>query len=215
MHLTIQRDRLLYLLEAAARTRVLVAGDVMLDEYLSGDVERISPEAPVPVVRVRERRHALGGAANVAQNVVATGAQCHVVAAVGDDDAGAMVAAMLTSLGVSTSGLLRVPRPTTRKTRIVARSQQVVRVDEEDDDDLPSHDIDRALTAIESAVQDVDAVVLEDYNKGMLTPSLITRAMDLARARKLPVVVDPKYRHFFSYRGATVLKNLRLRWAHP
>lgn len=206
MHLSIGRDRLAALLAAARTARVLVVGDAMLDEYLVGDVERISPEAPVPVVRVRERRHALGGAANVAQNVVAIGATCRLVAAVGDDAAGVQLETMLAGLGVKPGGLQRVSRPTTRKTRIVARSQQVVRVDEEDDDDLPAAEVDRIIAAIEAVIGDVDALILEDYNKGVLVPAVITRAIAVARAKNLPVVVDPKYRHFFAYRGATVFK---------
>lgn len=206
MPLALSRDRLRVLLDAVAGKRVLVIGDAMLDEYVRGDVERISPEAPVPVVRVRQRDFELGGAANVAQNVVAAGARCRLVAAVGHDDAGERVAAMLTQLGVDTGGLLRVDRATTRKTRVVARSQQLVRVDDEADQDLEPAACERVASAIDAAISDVDAVVLEDYNKGLLVPGVITRAIALARARRVPVVVDPKYRHFFAYRGATIFK---------
>src|SRR5205085_2293535 len=97
-------------------------------------------------------------------------------------------------------------RPTTRKTRIVARSQQLVRIDEEDDRDLSESDAKRILDAIQQAMTDADALILEDYNKGVLVPVVITKAIELARARKIPVIVDPKYRHFFAYRGATVFK---------
>jgi D-beta-D-heptose 7-phosphate kinase/D-beta-D-heptose 1-phosphate adenosyltransferase len=206
MPLSITRDRLRALLDRARNTRVLVVGDAMLDEYLVGDVERISPEAPVPVVRVRERRYALGGAANVAQNVVAAGAACRLVSMVGSDAAGERLAAMLARAGIVGDHMVRVARPTTRKTRVLARSQQLVRVDEEDDGDLTATDIVRAVSAIEAAVTDVDAVVLEDYNKGLLVPPVISAAMSAAKARNVPTVVDPKYRHFFAYRGATVFK---------
>jgi rfaE bifunctional protein kinase chain/domain len=206
MPLSISRVRLEALLEAAGRTRVVAVGDAMLDEYLIGDVERISPEAPVPVVRIRERRHALGGAANVAQNVVATGAECRLVTAIGDDAAGVRVAAMLAEIGVRKHGLLTVARPTTRKTRVVARSQQLVRIDDEDDDDLTAADAGRIVAAIEAALTDADALILEDYNKGVLVPTVITRAIELARGRGVPIIVDPKYKHFFAYRGATVFK---------
>lgn len=178
----------------------------MLDEYLVGDVDRISPEAPVPVVRVRERRYAMGGAANVAQNVVAAGAECRLIAAVGDDIAGAQLKQMLADAGIATDGLQVVARPTTRKTRVVARSQQLVRIDDEDDADLTSADAARIGVAIESAIADADALILEDYNKGVLVPAVITRAIERAKSRGIPVVVDPKYRHFFAYRGATVFK---------
>jgi rfaE bifunctional protein kinase chain/domain len=206
MPLALSRDRLHTLLDAAGRTRVVAVGDAMLDEYLVGDVDRISPEAPVPVVRVRERRYALGGAANVAQNVVAIGAECRLVAAIGSDAAGTQLAGMLAEIGVPKKGVLTVARPTTRKTRVVARSQQLVRIDDEDDADLTAADAARIATAIETAIAGADALILEDYNKGVLIPAVITHAIELARARKIPIVVDPKYRHFFAYRGATVFK---------
>ena len=178
----------------------------MLDVYLRGDVDRISPEAPVPVVRVRERRDALGGAANVAQNVSALGGIPRLVAAVGRDAAGGRLHAMLAQIGAGTDRLVEVDRRTTTKTRILARVQQVVRVDEEDDEDLPAADADRIAKAIDVALDDADALVLEDYNKGVLTVPVITRAIARARSRQLPIVVDPKYRNFFAYTGATIFK---------
>jgi D-beta-D-heptose 7-phosphate kinase/D-beta-D-heptose 1-phosphate adenosyltransferase len=202
----IARDRLAALLSAAAGLRVAVIGDAMLDVYLRGEVERISPEAPVPVVRVRDRSHALGGAANVAQNVVALGARCALVATVGDDVAGRMLATMFGRLGVDPRGLVSGTRPTTTKTRVVARGQQVVRFDEEEDGDLDGGDVDRMRAAVAHALADADAVVLEDYNKGVLVPEVIHAVMAGARKRGIPIVVDPKYRNFFAYRGATVFK---------
>lgn len=178
----------------------------MLDVYLRGDVDRISPEAPVPVVRVRERRDALGGAANVAQNVSALGGVPRLVAAVGRDAAGARLHAMLDQIGAGTDRLVEVDRPTTTKTRILARVQQVVRVDEEEDDDLPATDAGRIAAAVEEALHDAAALIIEDYNKGVLTPPVIGRVMARARSRGLPVVVDPKYRNFFAYKGATIFK---------
>lgn len=206
MPLTIGRGRLETLLQKAGHTTVVAVGDAMLDEYLVGDVDRISPEAPVPVLRVRERRYALGGAANVAQNVVAIGAECRLVAAVGNDPAGKQLRTMLGEIGVQERGLIAVDRPTTRKTRVVARSQQLVRIDDEEDADLSPGESSRIIAAIEEAIRDADALVLEDYNKGVLIPGVIARAIEIARAAKVPVVVDPKYRHFFAYRGATVFK---------
>jgi rfaE bifunctional protein kinase chain/domain len=206
MSLSISRVRLEQLLDAASRTRIVAVGDAMLDEYLIGDVDRISPEAPVPVVRVRSRRHALGGAANVAQNVIAAGAECVLVAAIGSDAGGVQLSGMLREIGIDDRGLLKVARPTTRKTRVLARAQQLVRIDDENDADLSSMDAERIATAVEGAVADAGALVLEDYNKGVLTPAVIRRAIDVARKRKIPVIVDPKYRHFFEYRGATVFK---------
>jgi rfaE bifunctional protein kinase chain/domain len=202
----ITRSRLASLLATAHTQHVCIVGDAMLDLYLRGDVDRISPEAPVPVVRVRERRQALGGAANVAQNVTALGARCDLVAVVGDDRAGETLRGMLTEGGMSDRSLVTVSRPTTTKTRVMARAQQLVRVDEEDDTDLPSGDVDRVLAAIEAAMRGATALVFEDYNKGVLVPEVIEGAIVLARAKGIPIVVDPKYRNFFAYRGATVFK---------
>jgi rfaE bifunctional protein kinase chain/domain len=206
MTTSLTRARLAELLGAAATRRVAVVGDAMLDIYLRGEVERISPEAPVPVVRVRERKFALGGAANVAQNVAAIGARPTLVAIVGADAPGRMLREMLDGIGADGSALVEVERPTTTKTRVLARAQQVVRFDEEEDADLGDAETERLLAAVQRAVRDADALVLEDYNKGVLVPGVIERAITLARARRIPVIVDPKYRNFFCYRGATVFK---------
>ena len=206
MTTAIPRDRLKQLLDGARGKRIVVVGDAMLDVYLSGDVERISPEAPVPVVRVRERKYALGGAANVAQNVVAIGARCDLVATVGDDAAGALLRDTLTKAAVGHASMVTVSRCTTQKTRVLARSQQLLRVDEEEDVDLDDQGAALVLEAVRGAVANADAVVLEDYNKGVLVPAVIREAIDTASARRLPIVVDPKFRNFFSYSGATVFK---------
>jgi D-beta-D-heptose 7-phosphate kinase/D-beta-D-heptose 1-phosphate adenosyltransferase len=202
------RDRLQQLLDtiAARPPRIAVVGDAMLDLYLKGDVERISPEAPVPVVRVRERKYALGGAANVAQNVLAVGARCELVAAVGRDTAGAQLREMLAEKGAEPRGLVDCDRPTTTKTRVVARNQQVVRVDEEVDADLSGDEVTRLLDAVDRAVAGADALILEDYNKGVLVPQVIREAIETSRAKGIPIVVDPKFRNFFEYRGCTVFK---------
>lgn len=206
MPLSISRPRLTALLDAAGQQQVAVIGDAMLDVYLVGDVERISPEAPVPVVRVRQRRYALGGAANVAQNVCALGAGCRLVGAVGTDAGGSTLRTMLEQMSAYADHLVEVERPTTTKTRVVARAQQMVRVDEEDDSDLAPREIARLLDAVQSAIESSDALVLEDYNKGVLVSEVISQAIAWAQARRIPIVVDPKYRNFFAYRGATVFK---------
>ena len=203
---SLARERLTTLLQGAASKRVAVVGDAMLDVYLRGDVERISPEAPVPVVRVRERRYALGGAGNVAQNVRAVGARCDLVAAVGDDAGGKQLRSMLGAIDANLDSLVTVDRPTTTKTRIVARSQQVVRVDEEEDADLEGDEVQRLLVAVQDAIAAADALILEDYNKGVLVARVIEVAMQAARTKGIPIVVDPKYRNFFLYRGATIFK---------
>jgi D-beta-D-heptose 7-phosphate kinase/D-beta-D-heptose 1-phosphate adenosyltransferase len=202
----ISRDRLMMLLAAAEGKRVAVIGDAMLDVYLRGDVDRISPEAPVPVVRIRERKLALGGAANVANNIVTVGAVCELVAAIGDDLAGATLRDMLKQVRTETRSLVSVNRPTTTKTRVLARAHQLVRYDEEDDSDLAGDESELLLKAVRVAVESADAVVLQDYNKGVLVPRVIAQAIESARSAGIPVVVDPKYRNFFAYRGATIFK---------
>lgn len=206
MHrLTIDRTR--HILEAARTVRVLVLGDVMLDVYMRGSASRISPEAPVPVVRVEEQWRALGGAANVAANVTALGAMCDLIGCIGEDQAGADLVAELEQNGIGATGLVRTPgRPTTMKTRIMARHQQVARFDHETETELPP-DAGAALqTSVRQAVEHADVLVLEDYNKGLLTKQVIHDVMAAGLAAGLPVVVDPKLHHFFDYRGATVFK---------
>lgn len=196
--------------EIAARfpsLRVAVVGDLMLDRYLQGDIERISPEAPVPVVLVSSRRDALGGAANVAANVAAAGARCHLVGAVGTDAAGTDLRDALARAGIDSSRVLSVTdRPTTTKTRIIARGQQVCRVDDEKDGDLDGASLAQVTRLALEALEDCDILLLEDYDKGTLAPTMIPVIVDKARSRRIPVVVDPKYRHFYSFAGATVFK---------
>ncbi len=186
--------------------RVLVVGDVILDRYVIGSVERISPEAPVPVVRWLEEESRAGGAANVVHNLAALGARPAIVAAIGDDPAGESLAALMDGWGADRSGLIRVPgRPTAEKTRVLARHQQVVRLDREDDSPVPepvaAEVLQRALGALES----VDAMVVSDYAKGLLDARVLPRLLDAARRRGVPVVVDPKVRHFGLYTPATVI----------
>lgn len=203
---TISRDRLVELLELGGQQRIAIIGDAMLDVYLRGDVDRVSPEAPVPVVRIRDKELALGGAANVAQNVAAIGASCTLVCAIGQDAEGQVIASMLREIGADARSLVTVARRTTTKTRVIARAQQIVRFDEEEDVDITGDEIVRLIDSAITAIDSADAVVLEDYNKGVLTPALITPAIENARRREIPVVVDPKYRNFFAYRGATIFK---------
>jgi rfaE bifunctional protein kinase chain/domain len=202
----ISRARLVALLATVKRHRIAVIGDAMLDVYLTGDVERVSPEAPVPVVRVRDRRYALGGAANVAQNVAALGATAELVATVGSDESAKRLKALLKKQGSDSRGLVPVDRPTTTKTRIVARAQQVVRVDEEIDTDCSVAEVATLKAAISRAVKESDAIILEDYNKGVLVAPVIRHAIAAATKKGIPVVVDPKYRNFFEYSGSTIFK---------
>jgi len=201
------RDRILQLLERVRTRRIVVVGDVMLDRYLIGDTERLSPEAPVPVVTINERRSALGGAANVAANVAAIGANSLLVGIVGDDQEGAILRQEVAAARLQDKFISTVAgRPTTSKTRIIARGQQVVRIDEEVDSLVDGPDLERLTAKLLEAVADADALLLEDYNKGALAPPVIAAAMAAARRRGIPTVVDPKFRQFFEYTGATVFK---------
>jgi D-beta-D-heptose 7-phosphate kinase/D-beta-D-heptose 1-phosphate adenosyltransferase len=155
---------------------------------------------------VRDRRYALGGAANVAQNVAAAGAKVSLVGAAGSDAPGVRLRAMLEAIGADSRTVIATRRPTTCKTRVVARAQQMLRFDEEDDGDLPAKDVQRLLDTLLPLVAKADAVVLEDYNKGVLVPAVITAAIEAAGLHGIPSVVDPKFRNFFTYRGATIFK---------
>jgi rfaE bifunctional protein kinase chain/domain len=203
------RARLEEILERSRGLTVAVVGDVMLDVYLVGAVSRISPEAPVPVVHVTEERFALGGAANVAANVAALGAECRLVGYVGADDAGRRIRQALEQLEegrVDARLVERADRPTTTKTRVVARHQQVVRFDRERDDDLAEECVGELCQVVREAVQGAHALVLEDYNKGVLAPAVIRAALEAADAAGIPSIVDPKFRNFLAYGGATVFK---------
>jgi len=179
----------------------------MLDRYLEGSVDRISPEAPVPVVRVQRESWALGGAGNVAANVVALGAQCDVVGCVGRDPEGDVLRERLVELGVGVNGLVEFPdRPTTVKTRIMARHQHVTRIDREESSDVSEGQARELVASAAEMAPRATALALEDYNKGVLVPSLITSALRLSENLAIPAVVDPKRLRFFEYPGATVFK---------
>jgi D-beta-D-heptose 7-phosphate kinase/D-beta-D-heptose 1-phosphate adenosyltransferase len=202
----VELRRLERFLDGFAGLRILVVGDVMLDEYLWGEVERVSPEAPVPVVHVQRESLALGGAGNVVRNVVALGAECVMCAAVGDDAAGDRIVDLLAYLGVDGGGVVRVEgRPTTRKTRVEARSQQIVRFDRETDAPLPAAAFRRLLRALDAALPGVDGVIVEDYDKGVLSPAFARAAMRRFRDAGVPVALDPK-QHLTPYRGAALVK---------
>jgi rfaE bifunctional protein kinase chain/domain len=203
---SLDADRLEHLVSVWEGADVLVLGDVMLDRYLWGNVSRISPEAPVPVVEVQRETVRLGGAANVAHNVLSLGGRVRLLGVVGEDLSAALLRSELSDRGVSAEGLLvDRGRPTTLKTRIVARSQHVVRADQENGAELDAS-LARALTdAAVSALSEASAVVISDYGKGVVTAALLDRLLPEARRRKVPVCVDPKDIHFFAYRGVSVL----------
>lgn len=193
-------------LEGFSSLRVLVAGDFMLDEYLWGRVERISPEAPVAVVDVERETRTLGGAGNVVNNLAALGVRVEVLGLVGDDHPAALLKEELRRLGVGLAGLFSDPgRRTSRKTRIMGGAQQVVRIDRESR--TPATDAFSAFSRdfLASRLPHLQALVLSDYAKGVLTPQLLTDLIGMGRGRGVPVVVDPKGADFFRYAGATVI----------
>jgi rfaE bifunctional protein kinase chain/domain len=187
--------------EAVTRTRALVIGDVMLDRYWFGDVERISPEAPVPVVKIARSEERPGGAANVARNAAALGAKVTLISAIGEDEPGRVLEELLAAEGVRTSLHRDSSLATTVKLRVIGRQQQLLRIDFEV---APSHEVlAGALADYERSLADSDVVVLSDYGKGGLAH--IERMIELARVRGTPVLVDPKGEDYLRYRGATML----------
>jgi len=189
-----------------AARRILVVGDIMLDHFVWGDVTRISPEAPVPVVRVRRESYHAGGCGNVAANLAALGARPVVVAPVGRDRHAEILREELTSLKINPAHLLESPdRLTTKKTRIVAHHQQVVRFDREEETDLHGNAEARFIDEATAALAGADALIVSDYDKGAITPRLLEVLLGAARNAKIIAGVDPKRRHFTLYRPATLV----------
>jgi len=194
------------LVKALAGRRVLIVGDVMLDEFVWGRVSRISPEAPVPVVEVTGRSDHVGGAGNVATNVRALGGEAVLAGVVGRDAAGTRVREALAAAGVADRLVdAGSARRTTLKTRIVAHGQQVVRADQEDTSELPRALENELVRAVRRELPASSALVVSDYQKGVVSAGLLRRLLPLARRHGVPVLVDPKPRHFRYYRGASVV----------
>lgn len=186
--------------------KVLVLGDIMLDRYWWGDVSRISPEAPVPVVRLRRTSLAAGGAANVAVNVAGLGATPMLFGVIGNDHEADQVRSVLGDVGVGVEHIISTgDRPTTVKTRVIAHSQQVTRIDNEMDDGL-SPETERLLAdRVSEAVGSADAVIVSDYAKGLLTDQVLSRVIDVCTTAGKPLLVDPKGKDYTKYRGATMI----------
>src|SRR6266404_3559627 len=186
---------------------IVVLGDVMLDEFIWGDVSRISPEAPVPVVEIKRESTHLGGAANVLANLVALGARACVIGVVGNDAAADKLRASLPSDGGAQTGDLLIAdnsRPTTIKTRIIAHNQMVVRADRERRAPVDGETEEQIITAVRAELENAGALVISDYDKGVVTPRILAEILPAAYAR-MPVLVDPKMRNFDSYRPATLV----------
>ncbi|MCK5165460.1 MAG: D-glycero-beta-D-manno-heptose-7-phosphate kinase [Desulfobacula sp.] len=186
--------------------KALVIGDLMMDEYLWGSVDRISPEAPVPVVCVEKETHALGGAGNVINNLVAMGAKVLAVGTAGTGKAGRMIFEKLEDLGIKTDGIITEPqRPTTLKTRVIASNQQVLRIDKEVKKNINAHTLEKLIEIIESKILDVDLIVLSDYDKGLVTKELVQQTVKLARKYKVLTLADPKSLNFSKYEQVSIL----------
>ena len=186
---------------------VLIIGDVMVDAYIWGAVERISPEAPVPIINVKKRSFRLGGAANVALNVLALGAKPVLCALVGQDENGKRLLQLMEENGMSKEGIVTTAsRPTTVKARVIAADQHVVRVDDESDAIATPQEEKELAARIEKLLPASDVVIFEDYDKGVITPTLIARSVKLANTQGIPTVVDPKRRNFLHYESVTLFK---------
>lgn len=197
--------------EAFSKLRVLIIGDVMVDSYIYGFTGRISPEAPVPVVNVSRKENRLGGAANVALNVQSLGATPVLCSITGSDQEGDLFFELLKKRGISAEGIVKSQhRITTVKTRVLAGSQHMLRVDNESDKPLNEQEEEALLQRVFQLLKGCDVVIFEDYDKGVLNPSVITQTIALATQQDIPTVVDPKKRNFLAYSGATLFKpNLR------
>jgi D-glycero-beta-D-manno-heptose-7-phosphate kinase len=186
---------------------VAVVGDLMVDRYYWGQVFRVSPEAPVPVVEVESESVRLGGAANVANNIQALGGIPLLVGLVGDDYAGKMLMDVLKDQNLDTSGIVvDGARPTTLKTRVIAHGQHVVRVDHESKADCPDHLRVRIVDAVKYGIKMLQGIIIEDYNKGVLTREVIQELVAIARKYNVPVTVDPKFNNFLEFKHVSVFK---------
>lgn len=188
--------------------RILVIGDVMIDSYLRGKVNRVSPEAPVPIVSLEKEEDRLGGAANVAVNLVALGAAPVICSVVGSDKQGNDLQFLLKNAGISSEGLVYShTRKTTVKTRVIGNNQQLLRIDSEQTDPVSSNEEELLIRKVEEHLMaGVDGVIFEDYNKGVLTPKIIMEIIDLSNKHGVITTVDPKKENFLSYRNVTLFK---------
>ena len=193
-------------LQRFPQASVLVVGDLILDHYVMGRVSRISPEAPVPVVHVESESLRLGGAANVFNNILALGGKADLCGVIGSDESGRLLMKELGNKRSSRGGVvIEHNRPTTRKSRVIAHNQQIVRYDIEGRSELKAALRQKIVRYVESRIGDLSCVVISDYAKGVVSPTLMSEITRLAASRKVPIIVDPKVEHFSYYKGVTVL----------
>ena len=202
------KEELLRIFDCFTQQRVLIIGDVMVDSYIWGKVDRISPEAPVPVVAVQRKENRLGGAANVALNVKALGANSVLAAVIGNDIEGDAFLKLLDQEGLTSEGIMRLDRPTTVKTRVLGNQHQLLRLDAEDDSELSTSDsivfIERIVKLLRS--ERFDVIIFEDYDKGIISQNLIETVVSIAKELNILVAVDPKKRNFLSYKNVDLFK---------
>lgn len=197
------------LFDSFNKLNVLIIGDVMIDAYMWGSVNRISPEAPVPIVAVSKKENRLGGAANVALNIQAMGANPILCSIVGNDESGKLFSTLLKQQKLSSEGILKCKnRVTTVKTRVIGSNHQMIRVDEENDSPVDAVDSNALAASIKKMIgsKKIDVIIFEDYDKGVITPELIKTIVASAKQKNIPVVVDPKKRNFMAYSGISLFK---------
>ena len=195
------------LAEQFSQKHILVMGDLMLDSYMWGQANRISPEAPVPVVSVKEVTHSPGGAANVGWNIASLSAKVTMAGVVGNDIHGEQLLTLMSERGMNVESVTGdTNRPTTVKTRVIANSQQVVRTDFESLDELSNESLEAVQASVLKNIKDVDAIILADYNKGLFSEKMISSILSIANENNVPVYVDPKHDHFYLFKGVRLFK---------
>ena len=205
--ITLSEKRIKELEKNFSGKKIAVIGDMMLDGYFWGDVKRISPEAPVPVLEVEEEFFRFGGAANVALNISTLGGIPVPIGIIGYDNYGTIFTSLLNEFKIMDDGIvIDESRPTTTKTRVIADNQHVVRIDKESKDYIKESTEKKLFKFIENQINELDGIILQDYNKGVLTESLIKNVIDLANKSKKLITVDPKFENFYCYKNATVFK---------
>lgn len=208
-HITISAHHLESIFNSFNNLKALIIGDVMVDAYLFGNVSRISPEAPVPVVSVSSRDNRLGGAANVALNIQALGATPILCSVIGNDDKSDLFLELLEKQNLSTQGIIKSPnRITTVKTRVIGNNHQMLRVDSEMETDITKEESELLFQKVENLISQTkfDVLIFEDYDKGLLTSEFIERVIDFANLNNIPVAVDPKKKNFLNYKKASLFK---------
>ncbi len=203
----ISEKRLLQLKKNFKGKRIAIIGDMMLDIYYWGDVKRISPEAPVPVLEVENEFYRFGGAANCALNIATLGGIAEPVGIIGYDSYGTIFNSLLSEQNISHHGIIEDDtRPTTAKTRVIADSQHIVRIDKESKETINKNIQNQIFNYVKKIIKDLDGIILQDYNKGVLSSSLISQVIELANKNKKLITVDPKFNNFYEYKNVTVFK---------